>query len=104
MTNNDNCKFTLSFKSSFNLVHVIFSILDTVSVFLIGEGVEYGKNSSDQFDIGKQVGKFLESGGEIVACGTCMAIRKQRSSKECPEGGMEDLYSLIVNSDKVITF
>jgi len=77
---------------------------DTVSVFLIGEGVEYGKNSSDQFDIGKQVGKFLESGGEIVACGTCMAIRKQRSSKECPEGGMEDLYSLIVNSDKVITF
>ena len=77
---------------------------DRVSTFLIGEGVKYGKHSSSQFDIQDQVEKFLESDGKIVACGTCMAIRKQDSSKECPEGGIEDLYSLIADSDKVITF
>ena len=77
---------------------------DTVSIFLIGEGVEYGKHSSDQFDIRKQVEKFLESEGEILACGTCMKIRNQKSAKECPAGGIEDLYHLIADSDKVITF
>ncbi len=77
---------------------------DTVSVFLIGEGVEYGKYTSTQFNINKQVEKFLESGGKIIACGTCMAIRKQKSSQECPAGGIEDLYNLIADYEKVITF
>jgi len=90
--------------NALRLANLTLSKGDTVSVFLVGEGVEYGKNSSDQFDIKKQVGKFLGSGGEIVACGTCMVIRKQKSGKECPAGGIEDLYNLITDSDKVITF
>jgi len=77
---------------------------DMVSVFLLGEGVEYGKHTSAQFDITKRVQKFLESGGKIVACGTCMAIRKQKSSQECPAGGIEDLYNLMADYDKVLTF
>src|SRR3989344_5657747 len=90
--------------NAFRLAILALSKGDVVSIFLIGEGVEYSKNSSDQFDITKQVQKFLKSDGKIIACGTCMAIRKQKSSKECPEGGIEDLYNLIVESDKVITF
>jgi len=77
---------------------------DRVSAFLIGEGVEYGKHSSSQFDIHNQVESFLDSGGKIIACETCLNIRNQKVSKECPEGGIEDLYNLIVESDKVITF
>ena len=77
---------------------------DSVSTFLIGEGVEYGKHSSPQFDIQKQVERFLESGGKIIACETCMDTRKQQDSKECPTGGIEDLYNLITKSDKVLTF
>ena len=90
--------------NAFRLANLSLSKGDAASVFLVGEGVEYEKNSSDQFDIKKQVGKFLGSGGEIVACGTCMVIRKQKSGKECPAGGIEDLYNLIADSDKVITF
>ena len=90
--------------NAFRLANLALSKGDTVSVFLLGEGVEYGKHSSDQFDITQQVQKFLESNGQIVACGTCMAIRKQGSSKECPEGGIEDLYKLITDSDKILTF
>lgn len=90
--------------SAFRVANLALSKGDTVSVFPLGEGVEYGKHSSDQFDITPQVQKFLESNGQIVACGTCMAIRKQSTSKECPEGGLEDLYRLVSDSDKVITF
>jgi len=78
---------------------------DTVTLFLTGEGVEYEKGSSSQFNIKKQVEKFLQSeNAKIVACGTCIAIRKQGSSKECPEGEIEDLYRLVSDSDKVLTF
>ncbi|OGK12941.1 hypothetical protein A3A93_01625 [Candidatus Roizmanbacteria bacterium RIFCSPLOWO2_01_FULL_38_12] len=90
--------------NAFRLANLAIGKGDTVSVFLIGEGVEYGKHTSAQFNITKQVQKFLEPGGKIVACGTCMAIRKQESSQECLAGGIEDLYNLIADSDKVITF
>jgi len=88
----------------FRLANVALSKGDTVSVFLLGEGVEYSKNNSVQFEITQQVQKFLEADGKIIACGTCMTIRKQKSTQECPVGGIEDLYNLIVESDKVLTF
>ena len=90
--------------NAFRLANLALSKGDAVSVFLVGEVVEYGKNTSAQFDITQQVQKFMESDGKIIACGTCMAIRKQKSTQECPAGGIEDLYSLIVVSDKVLTF
>ena len=78
---------------------------DTVSVFLIGKGVEYDKENSGQFNVKEQVDKFLQSkNASIIACETCMNIRNQKDSKECPAGGIEDLYNLIVESDKVIPF
>lgn len=89
----------------FRLANLALSKGDIVTIFLTGEGVEYEQMSSSQFNIKEQVGKFLQSDkAKIVACGTCMAIRKQGSSKECPEGEIEDLYTLVADSDKVITF
>ncbi len=78
---------------------------DTVTIFLTGEGVEYEKTDSSQFNIKEQVGKFLKSKkNKIIVCGTCLAIRKQDSVQECPAGGIEDLYNSIAESDKVLTF
>ena len=78
---------------------------DTVTIFLTGEGVEYENGSSSQFNIREQVEKFLHSKkSKIIACGTCMSIRKQGITQECPAGGTEDLYNLITDSDKIITF
>ena len=90
--------------NALRLANLALSKGDDVSIFLVGEGVEYEKNSSTQFDISKQVLKFLESNGKIIACSTCMMIRKQDSVKECPAGGLEDLYNLVADSDKVLTF
>ena len=91
--------------NAFRLANLALSKGDIVSIFLVGEGVEYGQASSSRFNIRQQVERFLQSdNAKIVACGTCMAIRKQGSTQECPEGGIEDLYKLVSDSDKVITF
>ena len=90
--------------NALRLANLALSKGNTVSTFLTGKGVEYEQLSSPKFNIKEQVVKFLESGGKITACGTCLAIRKQKSDEECPAGGIEDLYNLIVDSDKVITF
>jgi len=91
--------------SAFRFANLVLSKGDTVSIFLVGEGVEYGQVNSSHFNIKEQVEKFLSSEkSQIIACGTCLALRKQVSSKECPEGGMEDWYRLVIESDKVLTF
>ena len=91
--------------NAFRLANLAITKGDSVSVFLVGEGVEYGQASSSRFNIRQQVERFLQSdNAKIVACGTCMAIRKQGSTQECPEGGIEDLYRLISDNDKVVTF
>ena len=78
---------------------------DEVNIFLLGEGVEYDKFSPEKFNIKEQVGFFLQEGkSKIVACGTCMKIRQQQSTQACPLGGLEDFYSLVAASDKVLTF
>ena len=78
---------------------------DEVSIFLLGEAVEYDKSSSEKFNIKEQVETFLQSDkAKIIACGTCMKLREQKSTEDCPMGGLEDFYRLVVDSDKVITF
>lgn len=50
--------------NAFRLGNLTLKKGDEVSVFLIGEGVEYEANSSDQFDVKTQVQKFLSFGLE----------------------------------------
>lgn len=78
---------------------------DKVKIFLIGEGVEYEKGSSEKFNIQEQVEKFLASPkAQILACGTCIKARNQKETKSCPINNLKDLYAIIKKSDKIITF
>ncbi len=91
--------------NAFRLANLAISKGDSVSIFLIGEGVEYEKNNSSQFNIEEQLTTFFESKtARIIACETCMKTRNQKESKQCPAGGIADLYQLVVESDKVISF
>ncbi|MBI5452423.1 DsrE family protein [Candidatus Gottesmanbacteria bacterium] len=91
--------------NALRLANLAFKKGDEVSVFLLGEAVEYDKVNQKPFNIKEQVNMLLQTGrAKLVACGTCMDIRHKESSKTCPMGGIEDLYSLIATSDKVITF
>ena len=77
---------------------------DEVKIFFMGKGVEYQKVSTDKFNTTEQADKFLKSGGKIYACGTCIKSREQESSEMCPISTMKDMYEIIKESDKVVTF
>ena len=77
---------------------------DEVKVFLAGKGVEYQNISSEKFNTVEQADKFLKSGGKILACGACIKSRNQEGSEMCPISTMKDMYEIIKESDKVVTF
>jgi predicted peroxiredoxin len=77
---------------------------DSVSIFLLGKGVELQTINDKTFDVQGQLDDFLKSGGKILACGTCMRSRNMEESNVCPISSLSDLYDLIRKSDKVLTF
>lgn len=78
---------------------------DEVQIFLVGEGVEYEASSSDKFNIKEQAAELVKSEkAKIMACGTCLKSREQESTDTCPVSTMKDLYALVAECDKVLTF
>jgi len=77
---------------------------DDVKVFFMGKGVEYQKAGTDKFNTVEQAEKLLKSGGKIYACGTCIKSREQETSEMCPISTMKDMYEIVKESDKVVTF
>ena len=77
---------------------------DEVKVFLMGKGVEYQEVSVETFNTVGQAEKFLQSGGKIYACGTCIKARSREATEMCPLSTMKELYEIVKESDKVVTF
>jgi uncharacterized protein involved in oxidation of intracellular sulfur len=46
----------------------------------------------------------VRSGGRIFACGTCIKTRGQEGSELCPISTMKEMYEIVKESDKVVTF
>lgn len=76
---------------------------DEVGVFLIGQGVDLEKAADPRFDVVGQARRFLEAGGKIMACGTCLKLRESPGSEVCPLSTLKDLYSLIRDADRVVS-
>jgi|SRR3989344_886596 len=76
---------------------------DKVKVFLLGKGVE-SETEQDQFNVKQQVQNYIKAGGEIYACGSCMKAREMESTNTCQISSMSELYKIIKESDKVLTF
>jgi predicted peroxiredoxin len=77
---------------------------DSVSVFLLGKGVEVQKIKDKDFDVQDMMDKFTENGGKILACGTCLRMREMDGTRQCPVSSLSELYDLIKTSDKILTF
>jgi len=77
---------------------------DEVKVFFMGKGVEYQKVSTDKFNTVEQAQQLMDSDGKIYACGSCINSREQEGSEMCPISTMKDMYDIVKESDKVITF
>ncbi len=77
---------------------------DDVKIFLLAKGVDCESLDSEEFKIAEQMDAFIEKGGKILACGTCLKMRQSEGSELCPISTMKDLYGIIKESDKVVTF
>ncbi len=77
---------------------------DNVKVFFMGKGVEYQKISEEKFNTVEQAEKFMKDGGAIFACGSCLKSREQKNSEMCPISTMKDMYDIVKESEKVVTF
>ena len=77
---------------------------DQVKVFLLAKGVECESIDTEKFKVTEQMQSFVEKGGKILACGTCLKIRQLEGSEMCPLSTMKDLYEIVKESDKIVTF
>ena len=77
---------------------------EAVQVFLIGKGVESESLDTGTFKITEQKRSFVEGGGTIAACESCLTIHHLGGSELCPISTLADLHVLVKESDKIITF
>ncbi|MBS3158457.1 DsrE family protein [Candidatus Woesearchaeota archaeon] len=77
----------------------------SVTVFLLGKGVEVENVKDEKFPlIEGSIRKFIKNKGIIQACGTCLSIRNMKESKISPVSSMGHLLDLVESSDKILTF
>lgn len=89
--------------NAFRLGNFALNKGDTVKTFLLAKGVEAESLTTDKFNVKDQMQQFVDNGGEILACGTCLKLRQSDGTELCPLSTMGDLYDLINESDKVIS-
>ena len=77
---------------------------DSVKVFLLAKGVDCEKLNTKEFNVTGQMQSFVDAGGKILACGTCLKLRKSEGTELCPISTMKDMYDIVKESDKVLTF
>jgi len=90
--------------NAFRLANFSLAKKDNVKVFLLGKGVAAPNFYADKFEVKKQMETFAAAGGQILACGTCLKIRNEEGSDLCPISTMADLYELIKQADKIVSF
>lgn len=77
---------------------------DTVSIFLLGKGVELDSLIKSNIDLKEQVDEFLNNKGTILGCGTCLQSRNNDEPKVCQFSSMSDLYDLVRKNKIILTF
>ncbi|OHE81100.1 MAG: sulfur reduction protein DsrE [Verrucomicrobia bacterium GWF2_62_7] len=77
---------------------------DTVKIFLVGKGVELDQINDAKFNVKEQAQAVLAAGGQFLACGTCLKLRQSGGSETCPLSTLKDLYEIVRDSDRLVTF
>ena len=77
---------------------------DTVRIFLLGKGVELDNLVKTNKDLEEQSSKFLDNGGTILGCGTCLNSRNNKEPQVCKFSSLKDLYEIIRKNKIVLTF
>jgi len=95
--------------NAFRFANTSLAYDNQVTVFLLGKGVEAPLISTLNYDLQEQMDLFKESGGTLIGCGICCESRKDEMPSlekglSCEMGSMQQLYALVADADKVLTF
>lgn len=90
--------------NAFRLANFARTQNQAVRVFLLGRGVEADSIDTATFSVAAEMEEFIQAGGAILACGTCLKSRQKAESELCPVSTMADLYALVAKAEKVVTF
>ncbi len=74
-----------------------------VETFLLGDGVEAPDVQSEKFNPRGVVRKYLNDGGTLLACGTCLDSRDLEEGELRPRATMADLLEIVTTADRVVT-
>lgn len=77
---------------------------DTVQIFLLGRGVMVDSLAKANDDIKSQSESFLNAGGVILGCGTCLRSRNNNNPQVCKMSSLSDLYDIVRKNKIVLTF
>ena len=90
--------------NAFRVANFALAMSDEVKVFLIGKGVEVDSIDSPPFEVTEQLNAFVDGGGKIFVCGTCLEIHQLEAPEIYKVSTLKDIYEIIKESDRVITF
>ena len=75
-----------------------------VNVFLLGPGVEIESIGAERFDVPERLAHFLDQGGKVLSCGTCLHHRGLDEAEGCPISTMDELVALSEDANRIMTF
>ena len=90
--------------NAFRFANAALAMNDGVRVFLIGKGVEHEGLDTPVFNISEQVKNFVDGEGKVFICGTCLNIRQKKAPGIFTVATLKELYDIVAQSDKVVTF
>jgi len=90
--------------NAFRFANFSLSMGDEVKVFLLGNGVESESLDTDKVKVTEQLQTFTSRMGKIFACGVCLKFHQLKAPEMFTVSTMKDLYEIIKESDKVVTF
>lgn len=90
--------------NAFRFANLALKEGDKVVVFLLAKGVECESLDTDKFGVTQQMRAFVDNSGQILACGTCLKMRESQASAVCSLATVKDLYQIVKDSDKIVTF
>lgn len=89
--------------NGFRLANTALENDHDVRAFLLGDGVEAPDVETEKFNPHGVMRKFVNEGGELDACGTCLDSRDMEPDDLRPRSTMADLLEIVETADKTVT-
>lgn len=89
--------------NAFRLANTALENGHDVETFLLGDGVEAPDLEHEKFNPHGIMRKYMQNGGELEACGTCLDSRGLEADELRPRSSMDEYLRIVEEGDRVLT-